>query len=919
MPYTMALFCVFNSQLCLAQLLSFEMHDSIVMSGFTQTYGGGISCFDFNNDGWDDLTFADPYGDINIWQNDSGTFFLAHSIENFQDIKSINWVDIDNDSDPDLFTTAYPGFCHLYRNDGNWNFVDISEGLNLPAVSKNYFGSSCADFDKDGWVDIFICLYVLPVPNSDSNVLLRNMGNGTFQNVTEEVGLGSNTFSSFQSIWFDFNFDTWPDLYIANDKHHGNELYLNVNGVFEDYASALSANIELESMSNTISDYDNDGDWDIYITNSNSGNALLNFSMQSFEDVASALNVSCNSFCWGALWLDADNDMLDDLHVNSNMGEYGEPNFCFKQNSDHTFSENNLPNDMDPTFASATGDFNNDGLVDFVSYQEAPFQINFCKNTSESDSEERNNYLKCNVMGTLSHYNSFGTTLKYFINGSAYIKQYACGEQFLAQNSQHEILSMGENDFIDSLHIYWPSGWVDKHYQIAANQHVHFIEGETFEHSIYCNESPYLCSSNQSVMLYAVQGFNYSWQDSSSLDYFIATEPGVYWLIISNQFGLADTAYFEVFLHNPVSHEIDYQNPYCFNEASGSITAICNSSNCDALSFSWYNQQQELVSDSNVLQNAGAGSYQLTTTSPNGCIDINYYSLAQPNPIVLEYELVDIMCEDGYAQLSLDVISDYPLQNFITDIANLDSIEPGDYFITATDVHNCSASINITVNAPDTIVVLNNTPIACFGEAVQADLEIENVQEYSINWGEDNPNALQAGSYPIEVHYNQSCIKYTTIEVQQYDQLEIEYVIDFTQNSDSGSILLIPQGGLPPYQYYWSNGSTQNPLTNVAQGLYQCTVSDAANCWLYTEPIMLINSISEIKQSPIVISPNPCTNQFKMDCTASNNFLYIKNMQGQLVYSEFVHSGSAVVSTHHFVSGVYVIQYGAYNTILVKM
>ena len=127
---------------------------------------------------------------------------------------------------------------------------------------------------------------------------------------------------SFCSIIFDYNNDGFQDIYISNDKPDNlNILYKNNgDGTFDDVSEYSGAGIGINAMTTTIGDYNNDGWFDIYITNTPDGNELLrNNGDGTFTNVAEATATTFNSVGWGAVFLDADSDGLLDLYVSSDF------------------------------------------------------------------------------------------------------------------------------------------------------------------------------------------------------------------------------------------------------------------------------------------------------------------------------------------------------------------------------------------------------------------------------------------------------------------------------------------------------------------------------------------------------------------------------------------------------------------------
>jgi hypothetical protein len=146
-------------------------------TGSMDASGNSVSFFDFDNDGWDDLTFAAENDSLYLFRNMGGNAFERLSTGIYQEgmTKHVLWVDYDNDGDFDLFISTYQGFYRLFNNDGNLNFVDVTFDVGLGGFMGFNFGVSFGDVNRDGHLDIYLSKF------SEENTLYLNRGDGTFE------------------------------------------------------------------------------------------------------------------------------------------------------------------------------------------------------------------------------------------------------------------------------------------------------------------------------------------------------------------------------------------------------------------------------------------------------------------------------------------------------------------------------------------------------------------------------------------------------------------------------------------------------------------------------------------------------------------------------------------------------------------
>jgi len=445
-----------------------------------QNFGGGLSFYDFDNDGWDDLTIATSKGDsIHFYKNVSGTFQkMMALVTDANEVKQMLWADVDNDGDKDLFTAVFDSVNYVYINDGSLNFTaQMLPNPKSGAISKT-FAAAFGDYDVDGDLDLFVCHRGFN--DTINNQLLQNDGLGNFIDVTSNYFFDSIYQPTFCVAFFDYNRDGLPDIYTAEDRiNYQNQFYKNIGGgAFENRTDSCGAGFWMDGMGLSITDYNHDGHLDMYVSNGPSGNPLFhNNGNETFTDTASFAGVAFNKVSWGSSFLDYDNDMDMDLHVCATAGSNGpNKNGLFSNLGNGTFADvtaSILSFDSTTSFSSATGDFNNDGYPDIAINNVSPDSFNLWQNSGGG-----NNWLKVKLEGTVSNRDGIGSWIEVYVGGQLRTYYTLCGTGFQAQNSNTQIFGLANHAIVDSIKVYWLSGIVDKLENIAANQVLTVIEGQ---------------------------------------------------------------------------------------------------------------------------------------------------------------------------------------------------------------------------------------------------------------------------------------------------------------------------------------------------------------------------------------------------------------------------------------------------------
>ena len=424
--------------------------------------GGGVSFFDFDKDGLEDLTFCSDAGQNVYFFKNNGDSFSPISfvgIYNFWETKQAIWVDFDNDNDYDLFITAFGAPDLLYVNDGNMNFSNETVQRGLGIYYEHSYGADFSDINNDGWLDLYISNYDdLLSPSAANYFYLFDPIDQKYTDISLSSGADNGAQQTFCTVFFDYDFDGDQDFLVSNDRVlYPNALYRN-NGdnTFTDVSSILGADIQIWSMNASCGDYNNDGYWDLYHTNITSFPAVLLSGSASgaFTDQAATAKVAFDKFGWAGNFFDYDNDADLDLYVVSSTQS---PNAFFVNDGNGIFSEpfvNTSGLNSEDTlngFSSAIADFDNNGLLDIaVSKNTQPFSL-FLNYEGGV-----HNWIKLDLEGTLSNRDAIGTYLESWISGSKRIFQKSISNGYLNQHSDLIHIGMGAASTIDSIIIRWP-------------------------------------------------------------------------------------------------------------------------------------------------------------------------------------------------------------------------------------------------------------------------------------------------------------------------------------------------------------------------------------------------------------------------------------------------------------------------------
>lgn len=810
------------------------------------SHGSGISFYDFNNDGWDDLTISGTNAPKYFLQNNNGTLELTQITLPGTHVgipQSMIWIDFDNDGDADFFASHQHGPLELWENDGDFNFTNITAQAGLETDHYRYSYAAWGDYNHDGYADLYVTLYYSNnfTPFEEySNKLYRNNGDGTFTNVTAEAGLLIPSSMSLQPVWADFNNDGWEDLFLVEDRViFPNELFINnQDGTFTRTTFGSGIDEYFDAMSGSIADYNQDGWLDIFVSNNpyQPGNRLYeNNGDGSFTNVAEAMGVSTMQECWGAVWFDHDNNTLEDLFVGT-VDLSPDNNFFYVNTGDQEYIELanasgfNAP--VVSTYNCARGDLNNDGFFDLALSNYAPYAHEVYMNQTGSK-----NWLSVTLEGTLANRDGLGTWIRCYVDGECYVKYTLNSENLGGQNSRKNIFGLNSATQVDSLVLEWNSGTREVYPNPEINTHHLYIEGASFTQpfEVQNSGSTSLCPDD-SLVLTAGAYQSYLWNTGDTTQTIVVYQPGEYSVEVENEFGLSVSSFPVMVTAAPQTEVIlNVVNISCSGASDGVIDMSFSTGTPNSITWSTG------VSDT-ILSNLSEGIYSFSGSDQYGCTVTGEAYVSAPPPLLAQVTVEDVLCfgaSNGSA--TQEVIGGIPPYSFNWNGSNPDALSAGNYTALATDANGCQVEVAYTVSQPDSLWIILDVEPATVG--------------------------------------------------------------------DNGSVAGEIFGGTPPYSIVWSTGDTDTlNLSNLPVGSYSVSVSDGNNCITQTNfEVGLGTGINLVMndRKPFLY-PNPNTGQFRIyHCPASEVDIEIFNASGQSVFKERSVECGSLVSAGALPAGLY--------------
>jgi len=520
--------------------IEFRHFDGRRSTQLPEDMGSGAAWGDYDQDGWIDLFVVNLPGPIDLGDSARAasparsTLFHNDGDGTFSDVTraagidfhgwgmGAAWADYDNDGRLDLLITGF-GRNALYHNEGGGRFSDQSHATGIGADSGFWAGASWGDYDRDGWLDLYVTGYVQFEHRSSSkqtahgdidepasinpssfrperNLLFHNERGGRFRELANRAGVADTAGRSLSATWADLDEDGWPDLYVANDVSD-NVLYHNLgDGTFEDVSHAARVADYRGAMGIATGDWDGDGDQDLVVThwlaqeNALYDNLLTQLRARAptaarlpltFVDAADRHGlgqIALDFVGWATSFFDYDNDgRLDLLVINgSTLQEPDDPSRLVPMRSQLFW--NRGPDDgffdVSPVAGdyfgerwvgrgAAIADYDNDGDLDlFVVNHGGPGKL------LRNDGGNARGWLQVELRGARSNRQGIGAKLRLVANGVVQVRQVGVQSSYLSQNSPIESFGLGSAARVDSLIVIWTTGARQALIDLPPNQRI---------------------------------------------------------------------------------------------------------------------------------------------------------------------------------------------------------------------------------------------------------------------------------------------------------------------------------------------------------------------------------------------------------------------------------------------------------------
>jgi hypothetical protein len=471
---------------------------------------GGAIMEDFDGDGLLDIVIScfDTTESMAFYRNKGdGTFEdrtkeagLAGQLGGLYCVQT----DYNNDGHPDIYVPRgawikIPMRPSLLRNNGNGTFTDVTAEAGL-LDPVNSITASWADYDNDGWLDLFVCNETGPCR------LFHNKGDGTFEEVAAKAGVaGGPGFIAKGAAWIDFDNDGYPDLFVNNLAGSAVLYRNNRNGTFTDVTAAMGITGPKYGFSCWAWDFDNDGYLDIFATSYDwsladivrgvigqphtrgTSKLFRNLGGKGFQDVTREAGVDMVFATMGSNFGDFDNDGYLDFYLGTGdpMLSTLVPNRMFKNVGGKRFAEisgSSGTGHLQKGHAVACGDWDRNGTLDIFIEMGGAVNGDKYHNILFQNPGQGNNWLSVKLAGKKTNRPAIGARIKAVTAGAEPLtvhRHVSTGSSFGA-NPFEQHIGLGKADRVAVLEVYWPTSQTTQVFKdIPANRAIEITEFAT--------------------------------------------------------------------------------------------------------------------------------------------------------------------------------------------------------------------------------------------------------------------------------------------------------------------------------------------------------------------------------------------------------------------------------------------------------
>ena len=468
-----------------------------LLSTFTQgnSHTGGVAWVDYNGDYLPDL-FVTNGGGLQhfLYRNEGGGLFsdvscLVSKPDIALEDAGVKYADIDSDGDPDILVIVDnpaplvsgqpvnppeggPNLLYLNNGDGTFSEVGAGYGVQHP-LGRRTSCAGFADYDNDGAIDLYLgswTMYLLPLGvHDDFDRLLHNNGDGTFADVTAQTGTDGYGLDALVLQWIDSDFDLFPDIYVGNVAHISapplfnptDVHYRNVGGqsFYDDIPNRPGLGDDSwASMGMTVGDIENDGDWDLYITDvymnppTPLGNVLyLGSPDGSFSDNVADLYGVSSEDSWGCGFIDLDRDKWVDLWVGTM--NFNDADRVFLNDRQGSFNQVSVAGfQVAKSRGGASADYDGDGDLDlFIVNDQTDSRL------YRNESAVAGGWIQFKLFGAQTNRGAIGAVLRLTSGGVTQMRRISGGDSAHSQSEDIVHFGTGSDALVD-LSIQWPSG-----------------------------------------------------------------------------------------------------------------------------------------------------------------------------------------------------------------------------------------------------------------------------------------------------------------------------------------------------------------------------------------------------------------------------------------------------------------------------